>query len=224
MPPLPPPWRILVADGRIARRSAPRRVLEEGGLTVCAEVRDARTAVAAAVRERPDLCLLGNIDERGLYAIRELRRRVPRAAVVVTGKGAHVDAALGALSAGAAGFLPDEMSVERLPRVLRAVLAGEAALPRRLVARLIEEFRRQGHRARLADVLRAYGVQLTPRQSDVLELLAEGMTTTQIGARLSIADATVRSHVATVLTKMNVQTRAAVVDLLDKAFRTLNAE
>jgi DNA-binding NarL/FixJ family response regulator len=67
-------------------------------------------------------------------------------------------------------------------------------------------------------------VQLTPRQSDVLELLAEGMTTTQIGARLSIADATVRSHVATVLTKMNVQTRAAVVDLLDKAFRTLNAE
>jgi DNA-binding NarL/FixJ family response regulator len=99
-----------------------RHALEEGGMTVCAEVGDSRTAVAAAVRERPDLCLLADLGEGALLAIRELRRRVPQAAVVVTGDTSHVDEALGALHAGAAGFLPDEMSVERLPRTLRGVL------------------------------------------------------------------------------------------------------
>lgn len=186
-------------------------------MTVCAEVRDAHTAVAAAVRERPDLCLLTDLGEGGLFAIRELRRRVPRTAVVVTGDASRVDDAFGALYAGAAGFLPDEMSVERLPRALRGVLAGEAALPRRLVARLIEEFRRQRQRARLADALHAHGVELTRRQADVLELLAEGMTTAQIGVSLSISEATVRSHIAAALAKLHVSTRAAAVDLLKRS-------
>jgi DNA-binding NarL/FixJ family response regulator len=104
------------------------------------------------------------------------------------------------------------------------VLSGEAALPRRLVARLIEEFRHQGQRARLAHALRARGVELTRRQWDVLELLAEGMTTTQIAASLSVAEATVRSHVATVLRKLGVPTRAGAVNLLNGAFRSHNAQ
>jgi DNA-binding CsgD family transcriptional regulator len=91
-------------------------------------------------------------------------------------------------------------------------------------ARLIEEFRHQGQRARLAHALRAQAVELTRRQWDVLELLAEGLTTAQIAAILSIAEATVRSHVATVLRKLRVSTRAGAADLLQGAFRSLNAQ
>jgi DNA-binding NarL/FixJ family response regulator len=104
------------------------------------------------------------------------------------------------------------------------VLSGEAALPRRLVARLIEEFRRQGQRARLARILRARGVELTRRQWDVLELLAEGMTSAEMAASLSITQATVRSHVATILQKLRVSTREAAVARLKGAFRSLNAQ
>ena len=212
------PYRVLVAEPRVARRSAKRRALEASGLTVCAEVRDARTAVTAAERERPDLCLLAGIGEEGLLAtIRELRRRLPRTAVVVTGDASDVEDAFEALHAGAAGFLPDEMNVQRLPRALRGVLAGEAALPRRLVARLIDEFRTQRERARLADALHAHGVHLTRRQADVLELLAAGMTTAEIGVSLAIAEPTVRSHISAALAKMHVTTRAAAIDLLEQS-------
>ena len=194
-------------------------------MTVCAEAKDARSAVAAALRERPDLCLLAvDIEEGGIFATREIRRRLPETVVVVTGQGTRLDDAFAALYAGAAGFLPDEMNPERMARALRGALSGEAALPRRLVARLIEEFRHQGQRGRLARVLSARGVELTRRQWDVLELLAEGMTTAQMAASLSIAEPTVRSHVATVLNKLHVSTRAGAADLLKGAFRSLNAQ
>lgn len=107
---------------------------------------------------------------------------------------------------------------------VRSVLSGEAALLRRLVPRLIVEFCHQGQQARLAQALRARGVELTRRQWDVLELLAEGMATAQIATTLSIAEATVRSHIATVLRKLRVSTRAGAVDLLKGAFRSLNAQ
>jgi DNA-binding NarL/FixJ family response regulator len=194
-----------------------RRVLRGGGLTVCAEVRDVRTALVVAEREQPDLCLLADAQDGGFGAIRELRRRVPRTVIVVLGDASRVDRAFGALYAGAAGFLPDEMSVERMPRALRGALSGEAALPRRLVAQLIEEFRRERRRARLVDSLHERGAELTRRQSDVLELLAEGMTTAQIAETLAIADATVRSHIAAALAKLHVSTRAAAVDMLKRS-------
>jgi DNA-binding NarL/FixJ family response regulator len=115
--------KVLVARREPGRRSMTRRALEAGGMTVCAEARDARTAVAAALRERPDLCLLAvDIEEGGIFATREIRRRLPETAVVVTGGGTHLDDAFGALQAGAAGFLPDEMN----PRTIGAGASGGA--------------------------------------------------------------------------------------------------
>jgi DNA-binding NarL/FixJ family response regulator len=225
MPPPTDAYRVLVADRQAERRSLTRRALEAGGLAVCAEAKDAHTAVAAALRERPDVCLLAvNIEHGGIFATREITSLLPGTAVVVVGPGERVDDALGALDAGAAGFLPDEMNPDRMARTLRSVLSGEAALPRRLVARLIEEFRRQGQRTRLARILRARGVELTRRQWDVLELLAEGMTSAEMAASLSITQATVRSHVATILRKLRVSTREAAVARFKGAFRSLNAQ
>lgn len=218
------PYRILVADRRLGRRMSIRRALEARGLAVCAEAKNARGAIAAAVREQPDVCLLAaNIENGAILTTREITERVPGTAVVVVGSGRSEDA-FGALYGGAAGFLPDEMEPERIARAIRGVLAGEAALPRRLVARLIDEFRHQGQRIQLARMLQARGVELTKREWDVLELLAEGLVTADIAESLSITEATVRSHAAAVERKLRVSTRGDAVHLFKGAFRSLNAQ
>jgi DNA-binding NarL/FixJ family response regulator len=96
------------------------------------------------------------------------------------------------------------------------VLSGEAALPRELVARVIEEFRGRGRRRRLP-VLRRLDVDLTDREWDVLELLREELPTREIARRLQISEVTVRRHVGTVLKKLQVSDRAAAIRLLDDA-------
>jgi DNA-binding NarL/FixJ family response regulator len=120
------------------------------------------------------------------------------------------------LRAGADGFLLKDIDPERLGMTLRAALRGEAALPRRLVALLIEEFRaRGGRRLRLASGVH---IELTGRELEVLELMREGLTTAAMAARLFIADATVRTHIAAVVHKLGVSDREAAVDLLNERF------
>jgi len=95
------------------------------------------------------------------------------------------------------------------------VLEGEAALPRNLVARLVEEFRARTTRKRLS--LRGRrGVDLTTREWEVLEFLRQGLTTAEIAARLFVSPVTVRSHVSAVLHKLRVPDRATAVHLLDQ--------
>src|SRR5206468_2752516 len=90
----------------------------------------------------------------------------------------------------------------RLPLALRGVLDGEAALPRRLVALLIEEFRERKRRRRLPLVGRR-SVELTDRESEVLEAMRQGLTTYEIAARLFISPVTVRTHVSAILRKLH---------------------
>jgi DNA-binding NarL/FixJ family response regulator len=96
------------------------------------------------------------------------------------------------------------------------VLSGEAALPRGLVARLIEEFRTRGKRRRLP-LMRQRGVELTDREWEVLELLHDGCSTAEIGTRLKISPVTVRRHVSEILKKLRVTSRAEAIRLVDQA-------
>jgi DNA-binding NarL/FixJ family response regulator len=93
------------------------------------------------------------------------------------------------------------------------VLRGEAALSRRLVARLIDEFRERGDRKRLT-IAGGRSVELTGRESEVLDLLLQGLSTLDIAGRLFISPGTVRTHVAAVLRKLQVPDREAAVRLL----------
>lgn len=208
--------RVLIADDHPPTRSGVRRVLEEAGFVVCAEAADATAAVAEALRERPDVCLL---DVRmpgggGVAAAAEIARRLPDAHVVMLTVSRDDDDLFDALRAGARGYLLKDIERAKLPGALRSVLDGEAQLPANLVARVLDEFRgRQARRSVLLEHRPA--ADLRPREWEVLELLRQGLSTAEIAARLFIAEVTVRSHVSSILRKLQVRDREAAVGLLE---------
>jgi len=206
--------RVLVADDHPPTRAGVRIALERRGLYVCAEAADAETAVAAAFREHPDVCLLDlRIPGGGIAATAAITAKLPDTAVVVLADEPGDGDLFDALRAGAAGFLLKDTNPSRLADVLRGVLRGEAALPRRLVSRLMEEFRERGSRQSL-EIPGGRAVELTGREWEVLELMRRGLATQEIAQRLFISPGTVRTHVAAILRKLRVPDREAALRLL----------
>ena len=135
--------RILVADDHAPTRAALRDDLERGGLDVCAEAADGPTAVAAALRETPDLCLLDvhMPGGDGIAAAAEIRRVLAATKVVLITSEPDPETVLAAARAGADGYLSKEIDPARLPHVVAAVLAGETAYPRRMLGPVLAELR-----------------------------------------------------------------------------------
>jgi DNA-binding NarL/FixJ family response regulator len=212
--------RLLLADDHPPTRAGIRRSLEAHGFAICAEAADAESAVKAAVDQRPDMCLL---EVRmpaggGIRAAAEISELVPSTAIVMLTASLDEADLFDALRAGADGYLLKDTDPARLPFALRGVLAGEAALPRTLAARVIEEFRSHDGRRRLL-LERQHGAKLTAREWQVLEGLRHGVSTAEIAARLSVSPVTVRRHVSEVLRKLRVSSREAAVRLIDRRHR-----
>ena len=209
--------RVLIADDHAPTRTDVRETLErDKRFEVCAEAADAPAAVEAALRKRPDLCLLDiNMPGSGVGAAWEITARLPETKVVMLTASADDHHLFASLRAGASGYLLKDIDPERLGHALTDVMAGEAAIPRTLVTRLFEDFRDRSARRRqvVADDVRG---QLTSREWEVLELLRQGLTTAQMAKRLVLSQATVRSHVAAVLKKLRVRDRDAAVRLFEE--------
>jgi DNA-binding NarL/FixJ family response regulator len=206
-----PPARVLIADDHAPTRADMREALERSErFTVCAEAADGAAAVEAAVRERPDLCLLDirMPGSSGIAATREITTRLPDTKVVMLTVSLDDDDLLNALRAGAVGYLLKDIDPDRLPYALNDALDGGAAIPRRLVARLVSEFRDHGPRRR--PVVTEPGYNLTSREWEVLGLLRDGLSTAQMASKLFVSKATVRSHVASVLKKLDLPDREAL--------------
>jgi DNA-binding NarL/FixJ family response regulator len=120
------------------------------------------------------------------------------------------------MAVGAIGYLPKSISAKRLPAVVRAVLLGEPAIPRPLVAVLMNRLRGGGVKRHLV-VPDGRGVDLTSREWEVLDCMREGLSTREIAAKLLIADVTVRRHIGAVLKKLHVQSRREALELLRTA-------
>jgi len=209
-------FRVLIADDHPPTRAGVRAALERDDFVVCAEAADARSAIEGARREQPDVCLLDiHMPGDGIHAAETIARELPEAAVVMLTVSRTDGDLFNALRAGASGYLLKDIDPVRLPLALRGVLEGEAALPRRLVALLIEEFRERKRRRRIPLVGRR-GVELTDREWEVLELMKQGLTTDEIATRLFISPVTVRTHVSAVLRKLHVPTREAALELLER--------
>jgi DNA-binding NarL/FixJ family response regulator len=207
--------RILVADGHAATRVGVRRSLEADGFEVVGEAADHDTAVRQALELQPDACLLDvQMPGGGNAAAAKIVRALPDTRVVMLSSSSAEDDLFDALRAGASGYLLKETDPERLPFALRGVLQGEAALPRVLTARLIQEFRAREHRRRGLS-LSGRQVQLSDREWEVLDLMRDGRSTREIGDRLTISPVTVRRHIQALLQKMQVPGRREALALLE---------
>ena len=196
--------RIVLADDHVPTRAGVRAALVADGFDVCAEAGDADAAVAAALEHRPDLCILDvEMPGSGIAAAAEIARQAPEVAVVMLTVSQDDEDLLGALRAGARGFLNKEMDPGRLGAALRGVLSGEAAIPRRLVNRLIEEV----VAGPAAGPRRDPRFDLTEREWEVLDLLGEDATTKEIARRLGVSAVTVRRHISHVVQKLGAADR-----------------
>ena len=190
------------------------RLLEAGGFVVCAKAAESGTAIEAAEREGPDLCLLsGDLAGGTARTVREIATRLPAIPVVVLTAEATREELIDLIRAGAAGYLLKDMDPKRLPHALRGVLAGEASIPRKLVPDLLTALRTQDRRRSLLG--KAGRVELTVREWESLELLCQGLDTAEIAERLYVSPVTVRRHLAAVARKLGVRSRAEVVALVE---------
>jgi two-component system, NarL family, nitrate/nitrite response regulator NarL len=182
---------------------------------LCDEAPDRETAVALTARERPDICLLDlESQAENLSAIAEILAGSPETAVIMLAAELDDDEFLAVMRAGASGYLSQSLDPARLPDVVRAVVAGEVAVPRHFVGRLIEELRGPDRRRRLVAVSGDRTVEITAREWEVLALMREGLSTREIAEQLGISQVTVRRHVGTVGHKLGARTRADVLGLL----------
>src|SRR5881275_2882500 len=203
---------VLIAAERLPTRVGLRLALEPEAR--CTEAADARSAVDAAVRDRPDVCLLG-LDPSGqtLGVVHEIATRVPSACVILLTNRLDEEEFMAAVRAGASGYLTNSLDPSRLPHVVRGAVRGEPMVPRRFVSRLLDELRTRDRRRSV--VLAGKGrISLTAREWEVVELLLRGAKTAEIAAELGVAPVTVRRHLGSVERKLGVTTRSEVVDLL----------
>jgi DNA-binding NarL/FixJ family response regulator len=211
--------RVLLADDHEPTLAGIAAALEDAGMAVVAQVTNGEDAVLAAIGTKPDVALLDvNMPGvGGIEAAAQIAREVPDTAVVMLSGSARDEDVFASLLAGARGFLLKNTDPDRLPLALEGVLNGEAAMPRTLVARLIDEFRsRQADRAALTG---PKGERPSEREWEVLELMADGLPTRAIAERLGISEVTVRRHVSTVVEKLGVSDRAAAVEIFRSSRR-----
>jgi len=193
-----------------------RQALDAGGFTVVCETTDAYEAVEQALRERPDICLLDvDMPGSGIWAAGEITANLSGVAVVMLSDSSHEADLFDALRAGALGYLLIDTDPARIPHALRGVLAGEAAVPRKLVMRLIDEFRSQGRSRRVT--VAGGGVELTGREWEVITMMRAGLSTADAAERLFVSPVTVRRHMSAVVQKLGVSDRDAAFRLLDEA-------
>lgn len=205
--------RVLLAETDAPTRAGIRLALEADAFEICAEPLDASAAIENAVRERPDVCLIDE-DLRGgaIVAVDAICRRLPDTKLVMLTDREEPESLSAAIRVGAVGFVRTDLDPSRLAATIRGVLAGEAAMSRRLMARVLESVRTR-ERGRSAPTTPG-GPSMTDRQLEVLELVAEGLRTSEIAPRLSIAEATVRRHVSSAVTRLGVADRAAAIGVL----------
>ena len=207
---------VLLADDDAATRAGVRLALAGCGFEIVAEAANARDAVAKAREHAPDLCLIDvSLEGGGIVAAREIHVALPKTRIVMLTVSPDERDVFESLLAGATGYLLKEGAAERLPQALRDVLAGRAALPRQMELRLIEEVRAHEVDRPSAGRVAVRGggsVRLTRRERQVLDLMREHMSTTEVAQRLSISEVTVRRHMSAIMRKLDVSGRAGVLE------------
>ena len=198
--------RLLIADDHGVVRSGLRLLLDkQPDMHVVAEAADGAEAVAAALRKRPELCILDVSMPKltGLQAAREIRAQDPDIAVLMLSMHDDERYLFEALKAGAGGYVLKMEADTALVDAVRAVLRGEPFLTNAAEERLIREW--------VSDRSPGPSEPLTPREQDVLKLIAEAHTNREIGEVLHLSEKTVESHRGNLLRKLGMRDRVELV-------------
>ncbi|HSJ52699.1 MAG TPA: response regulator transcription factor [Anaerolineae bacterium] len=195
--------RILIVDDHaIVRKGLRALLVTEPGLEVVAEAENGQQAIAEARRLCPDVVLMDlvmpGID--GLEATRRITAEQPGVRILVLTSFAADDKVFPALKAGALGYLLKDSGPEELVQAIQQVHRGESSLHPSIARRLLQELAGPGHQG-------AESGMLSPRELDVLRLVAQGWTNREIAEGLGIGEATVRTHVSSILSKLNLGSR-----------------
>jgi DNA-binding NarL/FixJ family response regulator len=199
--------RVVVADDQQIVREGFAALLEtQPDITVVGRASDGEEAVRVCGEQQPDVVLM-DVRMPGVDGI-EATRRLPGTKVIILTTFDLDDYVYDALSAGASGFLLKDAGAERLFEAVRVVAAGDALLAPAVTRRLIAEFARQRPRVQAAPERLS---ELTPREVEVLRLIAEGLSNLEIADRLVLSDETVKTHVSRVLFKLGLRDRTQAV-------------
>lgn len=206
--------RVLLVDDHPLTRDALATLLSGNDFDVVGQASDGHEAIELAEKLRPQLVLLDlsmpGLD--GLSALPGIRDAVPDAEVIVLTASGTEDNLLAAIRAGAAGYLLKSEPPDRIVDFLRGVVRGEAALSGEVARSLLEQVREGGYRN--GGVPDDIAGALSAREVEVLLLLDEHLGTDDIAKRLFISEHTVRSHVKSLLHKLNVSSRREALEAL----------
>ncbi|HEY7016136.1 MAG TPA: response regulator transcription factor [Streptosporangiaceae bacterium] len=207
------PVRIVVADDhQIVRNGFAGLLGTQPDFTVVGTAQDGAEAVRVCRQTSPDVILMDvrmpGVD--GIEATRQLTSPgCDRPRIVILTTFDLDEYVYDALRAGASGFLLKDVTAEQLFHAVRVIAAGEALLAPTVTRRLISEFARQRPRADSSGAARL--AALTPRETQVLQLVAEGLSNPEIAARLGVTEETVKTHVSRVLAKLGLRDRTQAV-------------
>jgi len=199
--------RVLVADDHSLFRDGIISLLEAAGFDVVGQVGDGEAAVETALRLHPDLILLDISMPKltGLEALRRIRSELPNTRVVMLTVSDRDDDLFAAIEAGAHGYLLKSLTGDEFLEMLDGLQRGEAALTRQMTTRLLRRFHGdQPDQTRPSP-------PLTPRELELLQLVARGLSNKAIARELSVSENTVKYHLKNIMQKLDVQNRTEAV-------------
>ena len=199
--------RLLLADDHRMLREGLRRTLEEEGLEVVGEAADGEEALRLAAKLRPDVVLMDVtmpvLD--GVEATRQLHEHLPEIPVVILTMHADREVLARAIRAGAAGYLVKDCSTDEVVRTVRLAASGETALSPELAASMLAEAQRADTPAEELEPI------ISKREEEVLQLVADGLSTSEVAAKLYISIKTVKNHLASIYEKLDSRDRTQAV-------------
>jgi DNA-binding NarL/FixJ family response regulator len=209
------PPRVVIADDQALVRGGFRMILGSAGIPVVAEAAHGGEAVAAVLKHQPDVVLMDiRMPEMdGLEATRRILA-APAASgcrIIILTTFDLDQYVYTALTIGASGFMLKDVTPEQLVSAVRMVRSGDALLAPSITRRLVERFAPRATTSEPA--LHRDLSQLTPRELEVLQLLARGLSNAELAAELTLSEATIKTHVARILSKLQLRDRVQAVVL-----------